>query len=49
VAFPSTGDWGTVDTISVQLALKAGANTITFDSANWYAPDIDKIDVPQTL
>jgi hypothetical protein len=49
VAFPSTGDWGTVDTISVQLALKAGTNTITFDSANWYAPDIDKIDVPQTL
>jgi len=48
VAFPSTGDWGTVDTISVQLALKAGTNTITVDSANWYAPDIDKIDVPQT-
>ena len=47
--FPSTGDWGTVETITTQVALKAGANTITVDSANWYAPDIDRIDVPQTL
>jgi hypothetical protein len=47
--FPSTGDWGTVETVSVQLALKAGSNTITFDSGSGYAPDIDKIDVPQTL
>ncbi|MEV4656924.1 carbohydrate-binding protein [Micromonospora sp. NPDC049301] len=47
--FPSTGDWGTVETVSVQLALKAGANTITFDSGTWYSPDIDKIDVPKTL
>jgi hypothetical protein len=46
--FPSTGDWNTVDTISIQLALKAGSNTITFDSANWFAPDIDKIDVPHS-
>jgi hypothetical protein len=49
VKFPSTGDWGTVDTISVQLALKAGTNTITFDSGNGYAPDIDKIVVPQSV
>lgn len=48
VTFPSTGDWGTVHTVSVQLALKAGSNTVTFDSGNWYAPDIDRIDVPQT-
>ncbi|MFC5923970.1 alpha-galactosidase D [Micromonospora vulcania] len=47
--FPSTGDWGTAETVSVQLALKKGVNTITFDSGTWYAPDIDKIDVPQTL
>ncbi|MEV4754362.1 carbohydrate-binding protein [Micromonospora sp. NPDC049559] len=47
--FPSTGDWGTAETVSVQLALRAGANTITFDSGDWYAPDIDKIDVPRTL
>lgn len=46
--FPSTGDWGTAETVSVQLALKAGANTITFDSVDWYSPDGDKIDVPQT-
>ena len=47
--FPSTGDWNTVDTISVQLALKAGANTITFDSgSDGYAPDIDRIEVPQS-
>ncbi|MCO1594578.1 carbohydrate-binding protein [Micromonospora sp. RHAY321] len=47
--FPSTGDWGTAETVSVQLALKAGANTITFDSGTWYSPDIDRIDVPQSL
>ncbi|MFI6761040.1 alpha-galactosidase D [Micromonospora sp. NPDC050417] len=47
--FPLTGDWGTVENVSVQLALKAGANTVTFDSGTWFAPDIDKIDVPRTL
>lgn len=45
--FPSTGDWGTVETISVQLALKAGSNSITFDSGWDYSPDIDRIDVPK--
>ena len=30
------------------LTLKAGANTITFDSGNGYAPDIDRIDVPKS-
>ncbi|KND26790.1 alpha-galactosidase D [Streptomyces stelliscabiei] len=44
--FPSTGDWGTVETVSVPLTLKAGTNTITFDSGDGYAPDIDRIDVP---
>lgn len=44
--FPNTGDWNTVHTISFQLGLKAGSNSITFDSGNWYSPDIDKIDVP---
>ncbi|MFC1437359.1 carbohydrate-binding protein [Streptacidiphilus sp. N1-10] len=48
VPFPSTGDWGTPQTISVQLALKAGTNTITFDSGTGYGPDIDKIAVPQS-
>ncbi|MCH5672141.1 alpha-galactosidase D [Streptomyces gilvus] len=46
--FPSTGDWGTVETVSVPLTLKAGSNTITFDSGNSYAPDIDRIDVPKS-
>ncbi|MER5906989.1 carbohydrate-binding protein [Streptomyces mirabilis] len=47
--FPSTGDWGTAETVSVQLALKAGSNTITFDSGSGYAPDIDRIVVPQSV
>ncbi|MGW0998204.1 alpha-galactosidase D [Streptomyces sp. NPDC002523] len=46
--FPSTGDWGTVETVSVQLALKAGSNSITFDSGWDYSPDIDRIDVPNS-
>ncbi|MET8946371.1 carbohydrate-binding protein [Streptomyces sp. NPDC004542] len=47
--FPSTGDWGTVETVSVPVTLKAGANTITFDSSGpGYAPDIDRIDVPRS-
>ncbi|MCQ4079291.1 carbohydrate-binding protein [Streptomyces sp. RB6PN25] len=46
--FPSTGDWNTVDTVSIRLPLKAGSNTITFDSGSGYAPDIDKIDVPRS-
>ena len=44
--FPSTGDWGSVETVSVPVTLKAGTNTVTFDSGSDYAPDIDRIDVP---
>jgi hypothetical protein len=47
--FPSTGDWSTAETVSVQLALKAGTNIITFDSGTGYAPDIDKIVVPRSV
>ncbi|MET7909436.1 carbohydrate-binding protein [Streptomyces avermitilis] len=47
--FPSTGDWSTAETVSVQLALKAGSNTITFDSGSGYAPDIDRIVVPRSV
>ncbi|MFJ5263129.1 alpha-galactosidase D [Streptomyces sp. NPDC088387] len=43
--FASTGDWGTTNSVYVPVKLKAGANTITFDSGNGYAPDIDRIDV----
>ncbi|MFJ4846692.1 alpha-galactosidase D [Streptomyces sp. NPDC088733] len=48
-AFASTGDWGTAETVSIPLSLRAGANTITFDSGSGYAPDIDRIDVPKRL
>ncbi|MEU5535508.1 carbohydrate-binding protein [Streptomyces sp. NPDC020362] len=44
--FSSTGDWGSVETVSVPVTLKAGINTVTFDSGSDYAPDIDRIDVP---
>ncbi|MEV7867720.1 CBM35 domain-containing protein [Streptomyces sp. NPDC088124] len=46
-AFPATGGWSAVDSISVPVTLKAGRNTVTFDSGDGYAPDIDKIDVPR--
>ncbi|MFD7283141.1 alpha-galactosidase D [Streptomyces sp. NPDC059862] len=46
--FPSTGDWGTVNSVYVPVTLKAGTNTITFDSGSGYAPDIDRIDVPKS-
>ncbi|MFF2521335.1 alpha-galactosidase D [Streptomyces liangshanensis] len=45
--FPSTADWGTVETVTVPVTLKAGKNTITIDSGDDYAPDIDRIAVPQ--
>lgn len=46
--FPSSGGWGAAATISVPVALKAGRNTLTFDSgASGYSPDIDRIDVPK--
>jgi hypothetical protein len=47
VAFPPSGGWGTPATVTIPLRLKAGANTITFDSGSGYSPDIDAIAVPQ--
>ncbi|MFF6982944.1 alpha-galactosidase D [Streptomyces sp. NPDC008343] len=47
--FASTGDWSTVNSVHVAVKLKAGANTITFDSGTGYAPDIDRIDVQKSL
>lgn len=44
----STGDWSTVNSVYVPVKLKAGANTITFDSGTGYAPDIDRIDVQKS-
>jgi hypothetical protein len=44
---PSTGGWNTPGTISYQVALNAGANTIRlYQAANGYAPDIDRIFIP---
>ncbi|MET7617785.1 carbohydrate-binding protein [Streptomyces sp. NPDC005408] len=46
--FPSSGGWGAAAAISVPVTLKAGSNTVTFDSGpSGYSPDIDKIDVPR--
>lgn len=45
--FPSTGDWETAETIGVPVNLKAGTNTVTFDSGDGYAPDLDRIAVPK--
>ncbi|MEV7681234.1 CBM35 domain-containing protein [Streptomyces sp. NPDC088341] len=45
--FPATADWGTVETVTVPVTLKAGTNTITIDSGDDYAPDIDRIAVPR--
>ncbi|MBS0024088.1 glycoside hydrolase family 97 catalytic domain-containing protein [Microbacterium paraoxydans] len=47
VAFPVTADWNDISTQTVHLPLAAGANTITFDAAGGYAPDIDRIIVRQ--
>ncbi|WP_432066192.1 alpha-galactosidase D [Streptomyces sp. C10-9-1] len=46
--FPATGDWRTLSSVHVPVVLKAGENTITFDSGTTgYAPDIDRIDIPR--
>ncbi|MFG2673440.1 hypothetical protein [Streptomyces sp. NPDC048445] len=46
--YPSSGGWGAAETISVPVTLRAGRNTLTFDSgASGYSPDIDRIDVPK--
>ena len=43
--FPSTGGWDGrhLDTIEVNVRLKQGDNTISFDNSKAYAPDIDQI------
>jgi hypothetical protein len=46
IDYPVSGGWGTPATITVPVRLTAGVNTITFDAAGGYSPDIDKIAVP---
>ena len=48
VKFTPTGGFSTVGTVSVPLALAAGANTIEFANPTDYAPDFDRILVPST-
>jgi hypothetical protein len=47
IPVPGTNDnnWGVVQSLTVPVPLKAGANTLTFGNATDYAPDIDKITV----
>jgi hypothetical protein len=46
VTFPSTGDWNTVGTVTVNLGLAAGSgNAITIGNPSGWAPDIDRITV----
>jgi len=47
VQFPATGGWNTPSVKTIALPLTVGTNTITIDSANGYAPDIDLIRVNQ--
>ncbi|MEU4303592.1 alpha-galactosidase D [Kitasatospora aureofaciens] len=49
VSFHGNGDWNSTQTTTVQLALQAGYNTVSFGNEyGGWAPDIDKISVPAT-
>jgi DUF1680 family protein len=43
VSTPSTGGWDTVRSVSVNLALAAGNNTLRFGNPTAWAPDFDRI------
>ena len=45
VPCPASGGWTTVANKSVILNLKAGTNTITFDNADNWGPNLDKIEL----
>jgi hypothetical protein len=40
---PSTGGWDTIGSVTVNLNLNAGANTIKFGNTTGWAPDLDRI------
>ncbi|MCR2805784.1 carbohydrate-binding protein [Paenibacillus soyae] len=44
-AFPKTADWDSLGVFRVEIELRQGANTITFDDDGGWSPDIDKIEV----
>jgi hypothetical protein len=45
MTFPVTKDWFTVGSVTIQVFLKAGANTIQFGNPSDWASDIDKVTV----
>lgn len=49
VDFPSTGDWSTVGTLTIDLELDAGANTVTIASGPGASPDFDAFFVSGAL
>ena len=44
-SFPKTADWNTIGTYQIQIYLNQGKNTILFDDAGGYSPDVDKIEL----
>jgi hypothetical protein len=46
LSFTPTGGFNTPGSMTVTLALTAGSNTIEFSNPTAYAPDFDKISVP---
>ena len=45
VSTPSTGGWDTIGSVTVNLTLNAGSNTIRLGNATGWAPDLDRITV----
>ncbi|HET6502707.1 MAG TPA: fibronectin type III domain-containing protein [Amycolatopsis sp.] len=45
VAGSGDNDWGSAQTVTVPVPLRAGANTIQFGNPGDYAPDVDKLTV----
>jgi hypothetical protein len=45
VAFPTTGSWSTVGTVSVIVSVAKGSNTVTFANSSAWAPDLDAVAV----
>ncbi|TDD53230.1 carbohydrate-binding protein [Nonomuraea terrae] len=42
LSFPSTGSWDTPGDLTTTVTLRAGTNTLTFDSGTGYSPDLDR-------
>ncbi|GGG78954.1 CBM35 domain-containing protein [Paenibacillus radicis (ex Gao et al. 2016)] len=44
-ALPKTENWDTLGVFTLEIELKAGANTITFNDDGGWSPDIDKLEI----